>query len=274
MYNDIREGGKGRIMAEIVILGSGGAEPDANHDNTNLVVKEKNAALLIDCGGSPVPKLKRLGINKEDVSHLILTHRHLDHVYSLPSLIQSYWLARRQRPLLIYGNEETLNFANRLLDLHTWRLWPNMFQLVFHILTGTEREPVFYWEDYAISVTSVRHGVPTIAVKFSPAPESSQRTVFAYSADTQPCQSMIDLAHHVDILIHEAGGGTENCIVYKNGHSTARQAALVAKAAEVGELVLVHYPIEKCSANDLLAEAQTEFGNSRLAVDDEHILLS
>jgi ribonuclease Z len=70
----------------------------------------------------------------------------------------------------------------------------------------------------------------------------------------------------VTTLYHESTYGEDNLqMAQKYNHSTARQAALVARDAEVGQLILGHYSSRYEDENVLLEEAREVFENVRLA---------
>jgi len=76
-------------------------------------------------------------------------------------------------------------------------------------------------------------------------------SVAVYSSDTGPCDAVVRLARGADLLIHEATGPY-------GGHSSAAQAAAVARQAQVGRLVLVHYPRSE-DASQMVQEAKEHF---------------
>ncbi|GAA4710207.1 ribonuclease Z [Brevibacillus fulvus] len=96
---------------------------------------------------------------------------------------------------------------------------------------------------------------------------------FVYSGDTVPCQAMVKLAEGADLLIHEATyADSDKWLAERSGHSTARQAALIAREAGVKQLILTHFSPrydreEEHLLDELLAEAQREFPQTLLAAD-------
>jgi ribonuclease Z len=71
----------------------------------------------------------------------------------------------------------------------------------------------------------------------------------------------VRLSEGADVLIHEAAGESM-------GHSSAQQAGEIARRAEVGRLLLIHYPTGKYAKGDLVAEAHSAFpGEVALAKD-------
>jgi len=60
-------------------LGTSGSVPSAVRDTTSIVVVVPEGALLIDCGGSPVQKLRRAGVDPQALVSVVITHIHPDH---------------------------------------------------------------------------------------------------------------------------------------------------------------------------------------------------
>lgn len=98
-----------------------------------------------------------------------------------------------------------------------------------------------------------------------------RRVVF--SGDARPCAGTIEAARGADALIHESTFADEEAQrAIDTGHSTAREAAEVAKAAEVKLLVLTHLSARySLSAADLLREAKEVFPNTVVARDGMEI---
>ena len=89
------------------------------------------------------------------------------------------------------------------------------------------------------------------------------------SGDTRPCDATVEMARHADLLVHEATFGDEEAArATETGHSTAREAARVALAADVDRLVLTHFSARYSrNAAELEREAKEEFARVVLARD-------
>lgn len=99
------------------------------------------------------------------------------------------------------------------------------------------------------------------------APRAGRRVVI--SGDTRPCAALRDVARDADLLVHEATFSSEDADrAAETGHSTAREAALLAQQANVRRLVLTHIsPRYSREAPELLAEARAVFPETAIARD-------
>jgi ribonuclease Z len=221
-------------MTELIVLGTAASVPDAEHDTIGMALRGPDWAVLVDCGGSPLHKLARVGVDSEAVHAVVLTHRHADHLYGLPMLVQGLWLAGREDPLPLYGPAETLEVARRLLELFDLAERKDMFALEWHSVLLREGRTALEVQGVQITAAPMFHGqVQTLALRFE---NSATGRAIVYSADTEPCLALIHLALGADLLIHEATGDHV-------GHSTPAQAAEIAREAGVARLALVHYPV-------------------------------
>jgi len=94
-----------------------------------------------------------------------------------------------------------------------------------------------------------------------------------YTGDSRPCQATVDAAESAELLIHEATFADEEAPrAIETGHSTAREAAEVAAAANVRQLVLTHLSARySMNASELIQEARTVFENTTVARDGMEI---
>lgn len=108
------------------------------------------------------------------------------------------------------------------------------------------------------------HGVlyPNDKITSDPLPCKS----FAYCSDTIYDENIINLVKNVSLLYHEATFADDNTDFAKEKfHSTARQAATIAKNANVKKLIIGHFSTRYPNVNILLNEAQSVFPNTILA---------
>ena len=221
-------------MAELIVLGSSASVPDAEHDTVSLLLRGPEWAVLVECGGSPVQKLAQHGIGLEDLHALILSHHHPDHIYGLPALIQGLWIGGREAFLPIYGPQQALDRAQKLLELMDLEGREGMFAIEWQPVPLREGRELGSWGEIRISTAPVIHtSNDTIALRFE---NATTGQAIVYSADTEPCPALVRLAAGADLLLHEATGEYP-------GHSTPAEAAEVAREAGVARLALIHYPV-------------------------------
>jgi ribonuclease Z len=243
-------------MPKLIFLGTANAVPDDYHENTHMAIVGKERLMLIDCVDKPVVRLRQAGLEFQDLTDVILTHFHPDHVSGVPTLLMQSWLLGRRNLLNIYGLAYTLDRVEKWLDFYEWGTWPNFFPVNFHRLPEKEMTPVLTSREICVYASPVRHLVPTIGIRIE---FPLAKKAVAYSCDTEPCDEVVRLAKDVDALIHEATGVMQ-------GHSSAAQAGEIAKKAMAKELYLIHYRTLNQEPGQLVQDAmQTYQGQVTLA---------
>jgi ribonuclease Z len=214
--------------------------------------------VLIDCVSTPKVRLGRVGVSLDAITDLILTHFHPDHVSGVPLLLMNMWLMGRQQPLRVYGLHHCLERVEDMMGFYHWENWPQFFQVAFHRLPERERFLVLEKTEFRILSSPVRHLVPTIGLRIE---STAGDGAIAYSCDTEPTPAVVRLAGGANVLLHESSGSIP-------GHSSAGQAGTIATQAEVGRLMLIHYPADGLDPAALLEQARTTFaGPVELAQD-------
>lgn len=215
-------------MARMVLLGVGTAVPDADRENTHMVWLADEGPLLIDCGGGCFKSLLRAGIDPLTLKGVVVTHGHADHISGLPVLLFQLAIAEFRGSLPIYGAADTLALLQRIVAA---------FELGRHAV-AVEWRPVEPGAAIPVGAASYRlrsaqtvHPWPALALRFETASGA-----LTYSADTEPCPAVAELAQGAQVLIHEA-----TCAEPFEGHTTPRQAGEIALRSAVERLVLVHF---------------------------------
>lgn len=89
---------------------------------------------------------------------------------------------------------------------------------------------------------------------------------YVYSGDTSPCDSLREAAQGADVLYHEATFLQDLAQTAKaTGHSTARQAGMLAHEAGVGTLLIGHFSSRYTNEGLLLEEAREYYPNAMAA---------
>lgn len=233
-------------MVRMILLGVGTGVPDANRENTHMVWDSPDGLLLIDAGGSTYQRLLRAGLNPMQLRGIFLTHSHADHINGLPVLLFQLRLAGYQGRLAIYGNEPTLSLVQRILV--AFELEKYQAEVDWITVSGGQELPLSS-ERYRVLTADTVHSRPCLALRFE---DRSSRRALVYSADTEPCPAVQELAQGAGTLIHEAT--TPGPFP---GHTSPFQAGEVALRAGVERLVLVHFsPHWTMSASQAIDEVR------------------
>ena len=245
-------------MPKVIILGSSNAIPDENHENSHMALVGEERLVLIDCVNNPIVRLRKAGLEVENITDLILTHFHPDHVSGVPLLLMDLWLMGRKNELHIYGLDYTLERLEKMMGLYGWEAWPGFFPIQFHRLPEQEMTLVQENTEWRIYSSPVNHIIPNIGLRVE---FKISGKVFTYSGDTEPCQQVIELADNADVLVHEAAGD-------EKGHTDAAQAGKIAESAGVSDLYLIHYPNGPYEDDTLRARAAAKFSGSVQLAED------
>ena len=106
--------------------------------------------------------------------------------------------------------------------------------------------------------------IPNAEISFDPEPTKS----YAFCSDTVYHEAIVPLIQNVDVLYHEATFlESEADKAEKTMHSTAKQAATIAKLANVKHLILGHYSTRYSSIDLFQQEAEAVFSNVLLGDD-------
>ena len=291
-------------MLKVTLLGTGGMMPLKTRALASAMLSSEGRSLLIDCGEGTQRQLMR-SVGLARIGMILLTHLHGDHYLGLPGLLKTYSLLGREEPLLLFGPSglyEMLRDAERLVgrprfpflveevgegtvleteDLYlktastdhglpglAWCLEeksrPGQFHPERAVELGIKPGPDFGRLQRGETVTT---GAGR-EVKPEEVMDASRRgRKVVVTGDTRPCGSVIGLAAGASVLVHDSTFGmSEIDRALETGHSTAREAAEVARAAGVGTLVLTHIS-SRHSWRELRDEAREVFPGALLPRD-------
>lgn len=139
-------------------------------------------------------------------------------------------------------------------------------------LRHIKREMIDYYDIPIREINNIKNGADFITPKGEVVPNDRLTTPanpqrsYAYCSDTAYDESIVPHIKGVDLLYHEATfSESEIERTAKTGHSTAKQAAEIAKLAEVKKLIIGHFSSRYKNLNPLLEEAKAVFDNTELA---------
>lgn len=294
----------------ILFLGTSGSWPTPKRNVSAIAVKRGPEIVLFDCGEGTQRQFMQSSMSFMQVARVFVTHFHGDHFLGIPGLVQSMTMMDRTDPLEMYGPTGMQNLVRKMLTLGHFtpgfdvpvRELASGDRVEFpeYAVEVLEAEHTVPALSYALVENertgrfdrerALALGIPegplwgrlqdgrTVTVggqTFSPdqvlgPPRRGRKLV--YTGDTMPSGALVKFARGADVLIHDATAETsleEKANRY--GHSTGRQAALVAKDAGVGKLVLTHVSPRYDDTTPILEDATVVFPNTTLAEDFDEI---
>lgn len=156
--------------------------------------------VLLDCGATSLPALKRLGLAPGQVGAVFISHLHGDHFGGLPFLILDGQFARRSTPLAVAGPPGTARRLAEAMEV----MFPGSSTVTraFDVaITELSPERPAQIAGVGVTVWQLRHpsGAPALGLRLTVA----GRTI-AYTGDTAWTDELTDLAAGTDLLIAEA----------------------------------------------------------------------
>ena len=294
---------------DVLFVGTAGSVPTARRGLPSILVRRGGERLLFDCGEGTQRQLLR-SVGLIDLEEVFVTHFHADHVLGLPGMLKTFSLRQRERPLTVYGPpglERTMAGLGRVIGKTTFPL--ELVELeanselrrdgyriaafsVDHpplaygyVLVEDERPGHLDVERAAeLGVTHgpdlgrLQAGEPVRGAEGEVHPEqvlgkARRGRKLALAGDSAPCEMTRAAAFGADLLVHEATFMEEEAErALETRHSTARQAAELAAAAEVALLALTHLS-PRYSGGDVRAEAREVFDCTVVPRDFDRIVI-
>lgn len=224
-------------MTRLIFLGTASALPTAARGNVALALlgDPSQPGLLIDCGDGVYRALDRAEVSPDAIGDLFITHAHIDHLGGLPSLIESFRLSGRRRPLRVYALPETMAVASALMDTFAFELTLDHWSYKVHFTTVDEDAELTFLGAPA-RLYRMRHSIPSAGLRLE-----LPGGVVAYTGDTEPAPEIIELGRQARLFITESTFLRKNIeFARMSKHMTAFEAGQQATACEVGTLALVH----------------------------------
>src|SRR5688572_10165228 len=101
---------------EVVLLGTGSPLPDANRAGPATLVRAGGQTYLVDCGRGVLQRAAAVGVGAGQLSAVLLTHLHSDHITDLNDVITSRWvMSFEPSPLRIFDPPGTAEVVSSTL---------------------------------------------------------------------------------------------------------------------------------------------------------------
>lgn len=229
-------------------------------------------AWLFDCGERTNYCLQLQRFKYQRLKKVFITHMHADHVLGLLPLLTTMSIRNRKEGLQVYGPigiKDWIEF--NLIAVHARLRYPlTIYEY------SSNGEVIAQDSSYKITVYTLLHRCFSSAFRLEFGQDFSFRVITIFG-DTEPHPNELMAAKNADIAVHEA---TYQQALHDKArdhqHSTALQAAQMAKKAGVKQLFLTHLSArygDQADRQALLAEARSIFANTQLADDGMEYLI-
>jgi ribonuclease Z len=292
---------------KLIVLGTSSGRPTLRRNVSSCALAREGEWMLLDCGEGTQMQLLRTGLRLSRLRYVLITHLHGDHVLGLPGLLGTLNLSHHEQPITIVGPpgiarfvrevskaiyfrpvfpldvvevEPGLVLANEAFTVEARRLThhvlaygyaiqerprPGRFDVLAAAKLGIPAGPLYgrLQRGEAVELEDGRRIESSAVVG---PPRHGLRV--AYCTDTGPCENSVQLARGADLLVHEATYMEEmSSEARERGHSTAADAARIARDAGARQLLITHFSPRYEDVGGLLAEARQVFPRTTAAYD-------
>jgi ribonuclease BN (tRNA processing enzyme) len=240
---------------QLRFVGCGDAFGSGGRNNTCFHLTGERTNLLIDCGASSLPALKRLDIVQSDIELILITHFHGDHFAGLPFFLLDAQFSRRTRPLIVAGPQGIETRLPHVMEALFENSSKTKQKFELQVVTLAPEQTATFG---AVNVTPhpVVHGDsggPFLGYRIA-----AEGRVIAYTADTEWTDTLIPLGRDADLFIAEA---------YTYEKAVKNHLSLAALEAHLGDirpkrLVLTHMSDDMLSHRPALSHAAAHDGMS------------
>ena len=294
-------------MLNVTFLGTAGSLPTPERNPSAILINREGEMLLFDCGEGTQRQMMRARTGMIRLNHIFLTHLHADHILGIPGLLETMAFQGREKPLIIAGPTHTLRlvetfktvcYFSRDFEVQAVELKPGdvlsmdgyqveaietrhsvpslgyclkedlrlgRFNRDAAMALGILPGPLFGKLQHGQSVEADGKMIRPDQVMGPPRPGRK----IVYTGDTRPCRTVEVASHDADLLIHDCALADDMADWAKETkHSTAGEAAQVAKRANVRQLVLTHISSRYSEdTSPLLRNARSIFERTMVAED-------
>ncbi len=294
---------------EIIVLGTAGSAPTKERGLSAIAIRYDGRIFLMDCGEGTQRQMMRYGLNISKIDAIFITHIHGDHVIGIAGLMRTLALYNRTRPLNIYVPEGYENNVKMLVDfdaamilykvnivgVHSGKIYSDggISVRAFRLRHSIPAYGYAFSEDdrpHFIKSEAKRLGIDGRmfseiekrgritangkTVRLSQITKTVKGKKVVYAADTRPVQSTLAAARDADLLIHDSSYASEDAELARSRmHSTAEEAAKIAKRAGAKRLLLTHLSARYKNVNAHLKESRRIFRNTDVAEDGMRIVV-
>ena len=245
---------------KLTILGSGSPEAYLRRASSGYLVEVGKDCILFDCGGGVFDNLLRAGRKPSDITHIIFTHLHSDHMMDYARLVHAAW-DEGGDPIKIYGPAPIHAITEGYFGTHgvlshdlrartelpqsqeVWlarggtlpRPWPA--PEVHEIIAGE----TIQGDGWRIDSATAPHAQPFLESMAFALTHKGKK--FVYSGDSGLCEAVSELARDADLLLHWCYrlDGIEASPLMAQTTPTPSEIGAMAKNIKAKRLILTHF---------------------------------
>lgn len=259
---------------KLTILGSGSPEAYARRASSGYLIEVGGDSILFDCGGGVVDNLLRAGLLPKDITHIVFSHLHSDHMMDYARLIHAAW-DEGGAPVKVFGPAPIAQITHGYFgpdgvlshDLRARTELPQS-QEVWVARGGTLPRP---WpapevteiaagdqitgDGWTINTCGAPHAQPLLDCLALAISADGRK--FVYSGDSGICEPVAQLCKGADLLLHwcyRLEGQTANAAMQALT-PTPTETAKMAQGAGVKRLLLTHFRVQM-DAPERFAQAE------------------
>ena len=280
---------------KLVFLGTSAAQPSENRGLSCICLENDGEILMFDAGEASQIAYMKSGLGWNKKMKLFVTHMHGDHCIGILGLLQTMSMQKRSLPLEIFGPEGIEEFISENIKILNFGLsFPVLITIIkkglvfkdkkfsIHCCNASHSVPAFSYlfeEKEKMGTFDVLKakelGIPKGSM-WSKLQSGNEVTVdgavikpeqvlgkkrpgkkIGISGDTMPTKELQEFFAECDYLVFDATYLNEKMQkAQETSHSTAKQAAILAKNAKVKNLILTHFSARYKNETEHLKEAQ------------------
>ncbi|MBW3590084.1 MAG: MBL fold metallo-hydrolase [Actinobacteria bacterium] len=216
---------------ELVVLGANGTFPGPDRAATGFLLRSGGKEVWMDCGTGTFSNLQK-HIDYFDLSAVMLSHLHLDHVLDIYALYYALKYSIRSggpTGIDVYAPAGAEKHLGQLLSTQGENDFTGY--LIFNPIDESSEVEV---GSLSFKFARTLHPIEAYAMRIT-----AEGRTLVYTADSGATDSLVDFAKGADVLLaeasmHEHKSGSEEV------HMTAREAGRLAAQAGAGRLILTH----------------------------------